>query len=266
MGITRRTRQQIAAEAVDWFLRFQETAARRAGSRRASVSGCCDLRRTSRNICRCPAHGTWSNVGAGGRPGSRCAGCGCESTSRDRQCRVVSPVASAGARHRQSESAARFSGRKWWCGLAASVVLGIALWVTYLSWQSTMTFQTVVGEQSSFTLQDGSVVFLNTNSKVRVGWLPTERHIELVRGEARFKVAKDARPSVYGCHHDGGGPRPRHGLQRTRRAPQHPGCRVGGTGRGHGCTKRERICNRSAPTTRARRSSAFALRQESVRR
>jgi len=72
------------------------------------------------------------------------------------------------------------------------LVLGITLWVTFLSWQSPMTFQTVVGEQSSFTLQDGSVLFLNTDSKVRVGWLPTERHIELVRGEARFKVAKDA--------------------------------------------------------------------------
>ena len=41
-------------------------------------------------------------------------------------------------------------------------------------------------------MQDGSVVFLNTNSKVRVSWLPAERHIELVRGEARFQVAKDA--------------------------------------------------------------------------
>src|SRR5262249_50303587 len=60
------------------------------------------------------------------------------------------------------------------------------------SWYFPMVFQTVVGEQSSFTLQDGSVLFLNTDSKVRVSWLPRERHIELVRGEARFKVAKDA--------------------------------------------------------------------------
>jgi transmembrane sensor len=70
-------------------------------------------------------------------------------------------------------------------------VWGIVLSVTWLNWHSTMTFQTVVGEQSSFTLQDGSVVFLNTNSMVRVGWLPAERHFELVRGEARFKVARD---------------------------------------------------------------------------
>ena len=137
----------------------------------------------------------WSlvNVDCRGSPGSRCAGCGRESTSRDRQRRgapqSVWPALATG-RQRVGPGLA---GRKWWAAaLAASLVLGIALWVTYLSWQSPMTFQTVVGEQSSFTLQDGSVVFLNTNSKLRVGWSPTERHIELVRGEARFKVAKDA--------------------------------------------------------------------------
>jgi transmembrane sensor len=58
-----------------------------------------------------------------------------------------------------------------------------------------MTFQTAIGEQRSFTLQDGSLVFLNTDSKVHVAWSSAERHIDLVRGEARFKVAKDpARP------------------------------------------------------------------------
>jgi len=71
-------------------------------------------------------------------------------------------------------------------------LLGFTLWVTYATRHFPTVFQTVVGEQSSFTLQDGSVLFLNTDSKVRVSWLPRERHIELVRGEARFKVAKDA--------------------------------------------------------------------------
>ena len=92
-----------------------------------------------------------------------------------------------------SESGRVSSGRRWRAAaVVASLAVGITLWVFFLSWQSPMTFQTVVGEQSSFTLQDGSVVFLNTNSKVRIGWLPAERHIELVRGEARFKVARDA--------------------------------------------------------------------------
>jgi transmembrane sensor len=71
------------------------------------------------------------------------------------------------------------------------------LWVAYLSWYPAMTFQTAIGEQRSFTLQDGSLVFLNTDSKVRVGWSSAQRHIDLVRGEARFKVAKDpARPFI----------------------------------------------------------------------
>jgi len=74
--------------------------------------------------------------------------------------------------------------------LAATLVLG-TLGVTYLNWQSPMTFETAVGKQSSFTLQDGSVVLLNTNSRARVTWSPGERHIDLDRGEARFDVAKD---------------------------------------------------------------------------
>jgi transmembrane sensor len=54
-----------------------------------------------------------------------------------------------------------------------------------------MILETEVGKQNSFTLQEGSVVFLNTNSKVSVAMSRGERHIELVRGEARFEVATD---------------------------------------------------------------------------
>jgi transmembrane sensor len=90
-----------------------------------------------------------------------------------------------------SRVAHAFSSREWWTALAASLALG-ALWVTYQNWQSPMILQTAVGKQSSVTLQDGSVVSLNTNSKVSVVWSRTARHIDLVRGEARFEVARDA--------------------------------------------------------------------------
>lgn len=78
----------------------------------------------------------------------------------------------------------------WRIALAASLVSG-ALWITYLHRQSPMIFETAVGKQSSFKLQDGSILSLNTNSKARVTWLAGERHIDLDRGEARFAVAKD---------------------------------------------------------------------------
>ena len=198
MGITSRTRHQIAAEAVDWFLRFQETTLAEP-----------DCHGFSEWLLRSPAHveeylrvaGSWSLASVGAEGDLATAALVAAAKAHHETDNVVALPGRPSRRPLPAgnESRRAFAG-KWWSGLAAgkglalvaSLVLGIALWITYLSWQSPMTFQTLVGEQSSFTLQDGSVVFLNTNSKVRIGWLPTERHIELVRGEARFKVAKDA--------------------------------------------------------------------------
>ena len=55
----------------------------------------------------------------------------------------------------------------------------------------TQTLKTQVGEQTSFTLQDGSQIQLNTNSLIEVEYSPKHRQLTLVRGEARFDVAKD---------------------------------------------------------------------------
>ncbi|HCM46564.1 MAG TPA: hypothetical protein DIS98_03305 [Colwellia sp.] len=55
----------------------------------------------------------------------------------------------------------------------------------------THTLKTKVGEQTSFTLQDGSQIQLNTNSLIEVKFSPNHRLLTLVRGEARFDVAKD---------------------------------------------------------------------------
>lgn len=58
-------------------------------------------------------------------------------------------------------------------------------------------FSTAVGEQSSYTLEDGSRITLNTNSEVRVDYTGARRAIILVRGEANFDVAKNPeRPFV----------------------------------------------------------------------
>ena len=192
MGITRRTRRQIAAEAVDWFLLLHE---------RAGVEA--DRQGFSEWLLRSPEHVeeylrvscTWSLVNVDSEGDLAIAALVAAAKAHHETDNVV--TLSARFRPRTppavSESGRAPLGRKWRAVLVAALVWGIVLSVTYLNWHSTMTFQTVVGEQSSFTLQDGSVVFLNTNSMVRVGWLPTERHFELVRGEARFKVAKDAK-------------------------------------------------------------------------
>ena len=55
----------------------------------------------------------------------------------------------------------------------------------------TQTFKTKLGQQASFSMSDGTSIQLNTNSIVSVAYTPEHRKITLVRGEARFDVAKD---------------------------------------------------------------------------
>jgi transmembrane sensor len=57
--------------------------------------------------------------------------------------------------------------------------------------------ETTVGEQRSVTLSDGSIVNLNTDSELRIDMDARQRRLQLIRGEARFTVAKDAqRPFI----------------------------------------------------------------------
>jgi transmembrane sensor len=77
----------------------------------------------------------------------------------------------------------------------AFVAIGGAFVVSNASWKSWFgpTYQTAVGEQRSIALEDGSVVELNTHSHLRTRFSGTLRAVELVEGEAIFRVAKDAR-------------------------------------------------------------------------
>jgi len=51
---------------------------------------------------------------------------------------------------------------------------------------------TGIGEVAQFRLPDGSIAVLNTYSAISVRYAGAERHIDLLRGEAWFKVRKDA--------------------------------------------------------------------------
>lgn len=58
-------------------------------------------------------------------------------------------------------------------------------------------YQTAVGERTSVTLSDGSVVTLNTQSRMVVNYTDGRRDVTLVAGQAMFDVAKNAaRPFV----------------------------------------------------------------------
>ena len=56
-------------------------------------------------------------------------------------------------------------------------------------------YATIVGEQRTIELPDGSSIVLNTNSSLNVRFTRKKRELSLIRGEAFFEVASDkARP------------------------------------------------------------------------
>ena len=72
-------------------------------------------------------------------------------------------------------------------GLA--VTAGGAFWLTRLLGQE--SYSTRIGETKEIVLADGSMVTLNTDSKVLVHYSKTRRQIQLLQGEALFDVAKN---------------------------------------------------------------------------
>ena len=82
---------------------------------------------------------------------------------------------------------------------AASAAAATLAAVGLLGWQLTRApnYVTNVGEQRSWRLDDGSVVYLNTNSHLEVNYSKAVRQVRLVEGEALFVVEHDAaRPFI----------------------------------------------------------------------
>lgn len=80
--------------------------------------------------------------------------------------------------------------------VALAIAASIALIATSIAFTLKVLrapeYATGVGEQITSKLEDGSVVVLNTDTRVRVEYSATQRHIELLRGEALFQVEHDA--------------------------------------------------------------------------
>lgn len=75
-----------------------------------------------------------------------------------------------------------------------ALVAGSFIWLHYFQ---ASTYATATGEQRSIALVDGSVIELNSRSKVEVRFSKTQRDVNLVSGQALFHVAKDpARPFI----------------------------------------------------------------------
>ena len=71
--------------------------------------------------------------------------------------------------------------------LAAATLAGIVFWGN----EKPEEFVTKIGETCTVNLADGSTVTLNTDTHLRVALRKKSRDIQLLRGEAMFRVAKD---------------------------------------------------------------------------
>jgi transmembrane sensor len=93
--------------------------------------------------------------------------------------------AAAARVHRRLRPAARWA-------VAASCVLAI-LATAWVGWRvhTGPTYATAIGEQRTLRLADGSLLQLNTNSRVQVHFSSTSRDVRLLEGEAFFSVQHD---------------------------------------------------------------------------
>jgi transmembrane sensor len=82
---------------------------------------------------------------------------------------------------------------RWRVALVASVMLAALTAILFYAYMGRDTFATDIGEQRVLTLNDGSLVQLNAQSRVRVRYTSDERRVDLLKGQALFTVAKNAR-------------------------------------------------------------------------
>jgi transmembrane sensor len=94
-------------------------------------------------------------------------------------------------------SAAQPAGYRRIAVAAAILIAALGGGLYWYQHQRAPTYATDIGEQRSVRLTDGSTVELNARSKVRVEFTEGTRSVELLEGQAIFRVAKDhVRPFV----------------------------------------------------------------------
>jgi len=75
---------------------------------------------------------------------------------------------------------------------AASVsFLTVFMWLSVPNNVQKSSFATTIGQQLDTTFDDGSIVHLNTNSRIEAEFSDEKRIIKLIQGEALFEVAHD---------------------------------------------------------------------------
>jgi transmembrane sensor len=100
------------------------------------------------------------------------------------------------ARRGRRDAGARVPRRAMWAAAAAASVallVGGGVWNLERTAPKLLAYETPVGAERTVTLEDGSVVQLNTASRLEVLYHGDRRDLRLARGEAYFEVAPNPR-------------------------------------------------------------------------
>ena len=81
--------------------------------------------------------------------------------------------------------------------VASMSFLAVFLWLVMPSDVQKNSYATLIGQQMDATFNDGSIIHLNTNTRIETEFSDKKRIIKLIKGEALFEVAHDAnRPFI----------------------------------------------------------------------
>lgn len=84
-----------------------------------------------------------------------------------------------------------------WAAMVTVLLIGGVLAVVLPAWEPPGQYSTAIGSRRTVTLEDGSRVELNTDTRIRAFFQEGVRHVHLFRGEAFFDVRPDrARPFI----------------------------------------------------------------------
>ncbi len=81
--------------------------------------------------------------------------------------------------------------RLWAVAAAVAVAMVCVLWLVFRPLGHGPSYVTGIGEQQALKLEDGSVIHLNTLTRVEVQYSAHDRVVRLLNGEALFLVTRD---------------------------------------------------------------------------
>jgi transmembrane sensor len=182
-------RERAAAEAAEWWLRFEEGELSRENREalvdwlRESPLHVAELLRMAEVHSALEQFKGWADV----------------STSGWDQADTVVPMPQArtSAAPEPQQHRPRSMRKAWWFGgaVAAALVAGVALWFA-LSLRAEV-IETGRGDRRGVTLADGSMIQIDPESRLRIRFERDSRHVNLERGRALFRVARDPQRPFY---------------------------------------------------------------------